>query len=295
MYYVVKIGRNPGIYNTWSEAEKHVTGYSGAKYKSFKTLIDAEAWLLESKYQPLAKPFPIIVNDTVCPGIEPSDLKMNSSVTCVPLANENKCLSLNKNSVLKYDCSKLNIHKIIYAITENTTKIQPTTWTEYDNTLYIFTDGSYKKSSNKAGTGVFFGESGVSLKLPDGFTNNQAELLAILYALQQIKLNIDQLITYSKPITVISDSMYCINTVTKWMKTWEKNNWQKANGESILNPELIQAINILWHTINKSKNNLSGRVKFEHQNSHTTAPIAKQSREYILWHGNHMADMLATN
>lgn len=288
MYYVVKIGRNPGIYNTWSEAEKHVTGYSGAKYKSFKTLVEAEAWLLESKYQPIAKP---------CPGIEPSDLKMNSRVTCVLLANEHKHLSLNKDSVLKYDCSKLNIHNIIYAITENTTKILPTTWTEYEDTLYIFTDGSYKKSTNKAGTGVFFGESGVSLKLPAGFTNNQAELIGILYALHQIKLNIDQLTTYSKPITVISDSMYCINTVTKWMKVWEKNNWQKANGESILNPELIQAINILWNEINKKKHgpNLSGRVKFEHQNSHTTAPTLNESREYILWHGNHMADMLATN
>ena len=204
---------------------------------------------------------------------------------------------LNKESVFKYDCRKLNIHNIIYAITENTTKILPATWTDYDGCLYIFTDGSYKKSTNKAGSGVFFGESGVSIKLPDGFTNNQAELIGILYALQQIKLNTSQLSTCAKHVIVISDSMYCINTVTKWMKAWEKNNWQKANGEPILNPELIQAINILWQTINKTKSesNLNGKVKFEHQNSHTTAPIAKLSREYMLWRGNHIADQLATN
>ena len=204
---------------------------------------------------------------------------------------------LNKESVFKYDCRKLNIHNIIYAITENTTKILPATWTDYDGCLYIFTDGSYKKSTNKAGTGVFFGESGVSIKLPDGFTNNQAELIGILYALQQIKLNTSQLSTCAKHVIVISDSMYCINTVTKWMKAWEKNNWEKANGEPILNPELIQAINILWQTINKTKSesDLNGKVKFEHQNSHTTAPITKQSREYMLWRGNHIADQLATN
>jgi ribonuclease HI len=281
MYYVVKIGRQPGIYESWTEAEKHVTGYSGAKYKSFKTLSEAEAWLSDTK--------PIIVNQN--PLVKPPPISV------IEIMGTHAHLTLDKDAVLKYDCRKLNIHSIIYAIMENTTKILPTTWTEYDNTLHVFTDGSYKKSTNKAGTGIYFGESGVSIKLPDGFTNNQAELIGVLYALQQIKLNMDYLIKDAKSVVVISDSMYCINTVTKWMKAWEKNNWQKANGEAILNPELIQAINTLWQSINKSKvgNNLSGKIIFEHQNSHTTAPALKQSREYILWHGNHIADMLATN
>lgn len=34
-FYAVKIGRIPGIYNTWSEAEEQVKGFSGAVYKSF--------------------------------------------------------------------------------------------------------------------------------------------------------------------------------------------------------------------------------------------------------------------
>jgi ribonuclease HI len=282
MFYVVKIGRQPGIYESWIDAEKHVTGYSGAKYKSFKTISEAEAWLSDGSKVKQSNP---VANKPVIEKEEPE-----------PIVK-----SLNKESVFTYDCRKLNIHSIIYAITENTTKILPVTWTKCDNTLHVFTDGSYKKSSNKAGTGIYFGESGVSIKLPDGFTNNQAELIGILYALQQIKLNMDYLIKDSKLVVVISDSMYCINTVTKWMKAWEKNNWQKANGEPILNPELIQAINTLWQSINKSKvesklgNNLNGKVKFEHQKSHTSAPVAKQSREYMLWHGNNMADMLATN
>ena len=29
-YYVVKVGRKPGIYNDWTEAEKHITEYKGA-------------------------------------------------------------------------------------------------------------------------------------------------------------------------------------------------------------------------------------------------------------------------
>lgn len=36
-YYGVKEGRNPGIYETWSECEREVKGFKGAKYKKFKT------------------------------------------------------------------------------------------------------------------------------------------------------------------------------------------------------------------------------------------------------------------
>ena len=44
-YYSVKIGKNPGIYETWSECENQVKGFPGAKYKAFPTLIDAEKYL----------------------------------------------------------------------------------------------------------------------------------------------------------------------------------------------------------------------------------------------------------
>lgn len=41
-YYAVKVGRIPGIYQTWDEAKEQVNGYSGAIYKSFATLQEAE-------------------------------------------------------------------------------------------------------------------------------------------------------------------------------------------------------------------------------------------------------------
>lgn len=44
-YYAVKSGRNTGIYETWAECEAQVKGYSGASYKSFSTLEDAEAFV----------------------------------------------------------------------------------------------------------------------------------------------------------------------------------------------------------------------------------------------------------
>ena len=37
-YYAVKVGKTPGIYETWDECKNNVDGYSGALYKSFKCL-----------------------------------------------------------------------------------------------------------------------------------------------------------------------------------------------------------------------------------------------------------------
>ncbi len=43
--YAVKAGREPGIYQSWADCKKQVEGYSGAIYKSFETLKEAEAFL----------------------------------------------------------------------------------------------------------------------------------------------------------------------------------------------------------------------------------------------------------
>lgn len=47
-YYAVKVGRIPGIYQTWDEAKAQVNGYSGAIYKSFATLQEADEFMLGS-------------------------------------------------------------------------------------------------------------------------------------------------------------------------------------------------------------------------------------------------------
>ena len=42
-YYVVWQGRETGIFTDWSTCKKHIDHFAGAKYKSFKTLPEAEA------------------------------------------------------------------------------------------------------------------------------------------------------------------------------------------------------------------------------------------------------------
>lgn len=44
-FYAVRVGVTPGIYKTWAECEPMIHGVAGAKYKSFPTLEEAEAYL----------------------------------------------------------------------------------------------------------------------------------------------------------------------------------------------------------------------------------------------------------
>lgn len=44
-YYAVQKGRKPGIYETWADCEAQVKGFSGAVYKSFPSLNEAQAFM----------------------------------------------------------------------------------------------------------------------------------------------------------------------------------------------------------------------------------------------------------
>lgn len=41
-YYVVWDGINPGIYRSWNDCKQQITGYPGAKYKSYSSLAEAQ-------------------------------------------------------------------------------------------------------------------------------------------------------------------------------------------------------------------------------------------------------------
>lgn len=50
-YYAVKVGRVPGIYTTWPEAQAQVNGFPGPIFKSFGTLQEAQAFLGQGSAQ----------------------------------------------------------------------------------------------------------------------------------------------------------------------------------------------------------------------------------------------------
>ena len=54
-YYVVWEGKQTGIFTSWDECQKHIKGVAGAKYKSYKTLKEAETAFAGRYYDAIEK------------------------------------------------------------------------------------------------------------------------------------------------------------------------------------------------------------------------------------------------
>jgi ribonuclease HI len=157
--------------------------------------------------------------------------------------------------------------------------------------IIIFTDGAVPNNQSggnrKGGIGVFFGiddsrniSYGLKETSSNKVTNQVCELSACIMGLETI-ISTEKI--GKRNIIIYTDSMYIINSITKWAKNWEKNNWKKSNNKLIQNDTLIKKLYYL------SKNL---KVVYKHVKAHTNPPKT-DSDEYIEWFGNYMADKLA--
>lgn len=71
-------------------------------------------------------------------------------------------------------------------------------------------------------------------------TNNMGELMAVLDLLQATADDPQEL-------TVLCDSQYVINSLTKWLPGWKRKGWRKADGQPVLNVELIKDLDEALH------------------------------------------------
>lgn len=66
-------------------------------------------------------------------------------------------------------------------------------------------------------------------------TNNMGELAAVLHLLESTAGD-------SRPLKVLCDSQYVINSLTKWLPGWKRRGWRKGDGKPVLNVELMKAL-----------------------------------------------------
>lgn len=117
--------------------------------------------------------------------------------------------------------------------------------------MEIWTDGSCVGVEPRriAGYGVAFRREdnlGEDISQPlrdDPQTNQRAELMAILAALQRLD---NHRVPASTPVTIYTDSSYSINCICKWRASWEKNGWLTAKKEPVKNCDLIVPISKLY-------------------------------------------------
>ena len=150
--------------------------------------------------------------------------------------------------------------------------------------LIVYTDGSCFNNGRKGkavgGLGVVFPEY-PDLNLSESLagtqaTNNRAELLAIIRALQIIEQKIDK--TNLLTVHIKTDSMLCMRTVNEWMRGWKSRGWKKADGNTPKNLDLLKSLDAL---LSKRK-----KVSLEHVRAHT----GRRDSESLY---NALADQLA--
>ena len=92
-------------------------------------------------------------------------------------------------------------------------------------------------------------------------TNNMGELTAVLDLLRQTADVDDELLVYC-------DSMYVINSLTKWMPGWKRKGWRKGDGKPVLNVEIMKELDAA----------LAGRrVTFEWVKGHSGHPLNEEA------------------
>lgn len=119
--------------------------------------------------------------------------------------------------------------------------------------IEVFTDGassSNGQAAARAGWGVHFPEGVAdkdsdlhgleeSARLPGKQqTNNRAELMAIIRAIQLCPDPDAQLHIYS-------DSKYCIQAMDEWVTGWRKKRWMRSQNEPVKNRDMIRLLDKL--------------------------------------------------
>jgi ribonuclease HI len=110
--------------------------------------------------------------------------------------------------------------------------------------LYAYTDGACSGNPGPGGWGVLLlakdGETVIrSRELSGGeanTTNNRMELLAAINALNALE----------KPssITVITDSVYVKDGITKWIFGWKSRGWKTATKKPVKNEDLWKCLDV---------------------------------------------------
>lgn len=98
----------------------------------------------------------------------------------------------------------------------------------------IYTDGSWKKNCAAGGWACLMVCGPYWRLIADGerdITVNRAELTAVLKGLESL--------TCPCSVDIISDSMYTVNCINKWIAAWEANGWRTVSGDPVQNQDIL--------------------------------------------------------
>lgn len=116
-----------------------------------------------------------------------------------------------------------------------------------NDTIYVFTDGGIRNQNKKSkdnnittlGSHSFIlylnGKEYEHVECQRDSTSNREELLGILHGLQKLKRK-------DLPVIVVSDSQYCVNSLSLWLPKWKKNKWISSTKEPVKNRDILESL-----------------------------------------------------
>lgn len=227
-YYVVWAGRTPGIFSSWADCKSQVDGFSGAKYKSFTSLAEANA---------------------AFSGNSGGDSQSDAAKSVKASGAVKKTGAAKKTG---------NTNK---AQTAKAGKLTQSQIDEMPYNVKIYTDGACDPNPGEAGTGLAVYQDNALIELWYGLyysfgTNNTAELNGLMQALLLAQDKLAQDLS----VAIYCDSKYSIDCVTKWAAGWQKKNWTRPGGE-IKNLDIIKPAFALYQE-------LAEKISIYHVNGH---------------------------
>lgn len=104
--------------------------------------------------------------------------------------------------------------------------------------MKIFTDGSSRGNPGPGGWAAILisSESVSELGGREAHTtNNRMEMTAALRGLEAVAVG-------EKEVTIITDSAYLLNGITKWVKGWKQRDWISSQKQEVLNRDIWEKL-----------------------------------------------------
>ncbi|CAG8842791.1 9437_t:CDS:2, partial [Gigaspora margarita] len=143
-----------------------------------------------------------------------------------------------------------------YAVLNGCAKGIYKTWEACKAQVSKFLNAKYKKfyDINKVQNFIEGKKDIVKNDINDNQTNNRAEIFAIIRAIEICNDKV-------KPLNIMTDCKYIINTIEYWIKNWERNNYISYHNKPIKNSDFFKRLKSLI-------NYRIGTVKFIHIRGH---------------------------
>ena len=231
--YAVRKGFKPGVYRSWKECERQVKGFSGAVYKSFKTLAEAKTFL----------------ETTPRKTFDFTGFKSTKSSTTT---SNSSCTTKDFDTVRFMSTSKETTFDSLEIYTDGSCRGNRNVREKQIKAGWGVVVLGKTKSKHVSVFRELWGPVPVKRSSPyflgaEHGSNNTGELQAIGEALLWLR---DHEST-NKDATILSDSMYAMKTI--------KGEWQARK-----NVRLVREVSRVLTDVRKDRN-----VRFEHVKGHS--------------------------